>query len=60
MKPIHWIVVLAVVLLLFGAPKLPELARSLGKSMRILKEETTALTQSDNADKPAEDEGQSK
>lgn len=60
MKPIHWIVVLAVVLLLFGAPKLPELARSLGKSMRILKEETTALTQADNADKPAEDEGQNK
>ena len=35
--------VLVVVLLLFGAPKLPELARSLGKSMRILKEETKAL-----------------
>jgi sec-independent protein translocase protein TatA len=40
------IVILAVVLLLFGAPKLPELARSIGKSMRILKEETQELTKS--------------
>ncbi len=35
----HLILVLAVVLLLFGAPKLPALARSLGQSMRILQKE---------------------
>lgn len=40
----HIIVLLVVVLLLFGAPRLPELARSIGKSMNILKEETKALS----------------
>ena len=43
----HIVVLLIVVLLLFGAPRLPELARSLGKSLRILKEETKALTSDD-------------
>ncbi len=43
----HIVVLLIVVLLLFGAPKLPELARSVGKSLRILKEETKALTSDD-------------
>jgi len=51
MKPIHVVVVLVVVLILFGAPKLPEFARSLGKSLRILKEEAKALT-SDDETKP--------
>jgi len=44
----HIVVLLIVVLLLFGAPKLPELARSVGKSLRILKEETKALTSDDD------------
>lgn len=35
----HLIVVLFLVLLLFGAPKLPALAKSLGQSMNILKKE---------------------
>lgn len=43
----HIVVLLVVVLLLFGAPRLPDLARSLGKSLRILKEETKALTSDD-------------
>jgi len=33
------LVILFIVLLLFGAPKLPALARSLGQSMKILKKE---------------------
>lgn len=33
------IVILFIILLLFGAPKLPGLAKSLGQSMRILKKE---------------------
>lgn len=37
------IVILVIILLLFGAPKLPELARSVGKSLRILKDETKSL-----------------
>ncbi|MGV9268965.1 Sec-independent protein translocase subunit TatA [Kitasatospora sp. NPDC003701] len=43
LEPWHLLVVLAVVILLFGSKKLPEMARGLGKSMRILKAETKAL-----------------
>lgn len=35
----HFLIILFVVLLLFGAPKLPGLARSLGQSMKIFKSE---------------------
>ena len=45
MRPIHWIIVLIVVLVLFGAQKLPDLARSIGKSAKILKEEMNDLSQ---------------
>jgi len=37
------IIIFVAVLILFGAPKLPEFARSLGKSMRIFKEEAHKL-----------------
>lgn len=51
------IIIAIVVILLFGAPKLPELARSLGKSMKILKEETKSLSDSDKKDAAADDKG---
>ena len=35
----HLLLVLAIVLLLFGAPRLPALAKSLGQSMKIFKSE---------------------
>lgn len=35
----HLVIILAIVLLLFGAPKLPGLARSVGQSMRIFRAE---------------------
>ncbi len=35
----HALIVLAVIVLIFGAAKLPALARSLGQSVRILKSE---------------------
>ena len=35
----HLLIILAVILLLFGAAKLPALARSVGQSMRIVKAE---------------------
>ena len=35
----HALIILAVILLLFGAAKLPALAKSVGQSVRILKDE---------------------
>lgn len=48
------IVILFIVLLLFGAPKLPALARSLGQSMKILKKEVSTDSKDDasNAEAP--------
>ncbi len=39
----HLIIILVVVLLLFGYKRLPDAARSLGKSMRIFKSEVETL-----------------
>jgi sec-independent protein translocase protein TatA len=41
--PGHWAVLAVVMILLFGAKKLPDTARSLGKSMRIFKAELGEL-----------------
>ncbi|MFC6238505.1 twin-arginine translocase TatA/TatE family subunit [Longivirga aurantiaca] len=41
-KPAFWIVLL-IVLLLFGAKRLPDLARGVGRSLRIFKAETDGL-----------------
>ena len=35
----EWIIILAIVLLLWGAPKLPGLAKSMAQSLRIFKKE---------------------
>lgn len=46
----HMLIILAIVLLLFGAPKLPGLARSVGQSMRIFKSEVKTLKDDDSTD----------
>ncbi|MEU2871056.1 Sec-independent protein translocase subunit TatA [Streptomyces olivoreticuli] len=43
LEPWHILVVVLVVVVLFGSKKLPDTARALGKSMRILKSETKAM-----------------
>ena len=43
----HLLIILAVILLLFGAPKLPQLARSVGQSMRIFKSEVKTMKDED-------------
>ena len=48
-QPIHWILVAIVVLLLFGANKLPDLARSMGRSARIFKSEVKEMREEDEA-----------
>ncbi|MEV6650585.1 Sec-independent protein translocase subunit TatA [Streptomyces sp. NPDC051219] len=46
------ILILVVIILLFGAKKLPDMARSLGKSARILKSEAKAM-KSEGGQQPA-------
>ncbi|QZT65218.1 Sec-independent protein translocase subunit TatA [Mycolicibacterium austroafricanum] len=56
LQPWHWVIVIAVFVLLFGAKKLPDAARSLGKSMRIFKSEIKEMqadSQSAKPDQPA-------
>ncbi|KOV51092.1 preprotein translocase subunit TatA [Streptomyces sp. AS58] len=48
------ILILVVVMLLFGAKRLPGMARSFGQSLRILKSETQAMRK-DHADEPQAD-----
>ena len=50
----EWGVILIVVLLLFGAKRLPDAARGLGRSLRILKAETKGLH--DDTDDTDDDE----
>jgi sec-independent protein translocase protein TatA len=49
----HFLIILVVILLLFGAPKLPLLARSLGQSMKIFKSEIKSDTPEAPADSSA-------
>lgn len=43
------LIIAAVILLLFGAKKLPDMARSLGRSARILKAETRGMREDEAA-----------
>jgi sec-independent protein translocase protein TatA len=42
LSPWHWAIVIIVLVVLFGARRLPDAARSLGRSARILKSELRA------------------
>lgn len=43
----QWLLILAVILLLFGAAKLPALAKSIGQSARVFKGEMKAMKDED-------------
>ncbi|WP_404313362.1 twin-arginine translocase TatA/TatE family subunit [Agrococcus terreus] len=47
----HWWIILIIVVLIFGATKLPALARSIGQSVNILKTEVKGS----KGDEPASD-----
>ena len=49
LKGWEWLIIVALILLLFGAKRLPDAARGLGRSLRIFKAETKGL-----AEKPAD------
>ena len=46
--PTEILLILAVIILLFGAKKLPELARGSGRALRIFKAETKGLLDDDD------------
>jgi sec-independent protein translocase protein TatA len=57
LKPWHIILLVVVLVLLFGAKRLPGAARSLGRSLRIIKAETKGLIdepEPDDLDEKAE------
>jgi sec-independent protein translocase protein TatA len=47
LKPWHIIVIVLLLVVLFGAKRLPDAARSLGRSLRIFKAETKNLMEDD-------------
>jgi sec-independent protein translocase protein TatA len=53
LSPWHWAILAVVVILLFGAKKLPDAARSLGKSMRIFKSELREMQTENKAETSA-------
>ena len=53
LSPWHWAILAVVVILLFGAKKLPDAARSLGKSMRIFKSELREMQSENKSDASA-------
>jgi sec-independent protein translocase protein TatA len=49
-QPVHWVILLILAGLLFGGyKKLPEMARSAGRSMRVFKTELKGLSDDDEA-----------
>ena len=53
-KPSHIIFLLIVVILLFGYKKLPDIARSVGQSMKVFKKEVKELRDDDSKDPQAQ------
>ncbi|WP_194827479.1 Sec-independent protein translocase subunit TatA [Nocardia sp. XZ_19_231] len=49
----HWLIVAAVFVLFFGAKRMPDAARGLGRSLRIFKSEVSQM-QSEDADAASE------
>jgi len=52
LSPWHWAIVIIALVVLFGARRLPDAARSLGRSARILKSELRANDDAPPAEPP--------
>jgi sec-independent protein translocase protein TatA len=53
LKGWEWLIIVALILLLFGAKRLPDAARGLGRSLRIFKAETKGLADDAKGTTPA-------
>jgi sec-independent protein translocase protein TatA len=51
--PMHWLIILVVVLILFGGRKIPELMRGLGEGVRGFKEGMHGNSQAQSTTPPA-------
>lgn len=54
-EPIHILILVIVILLIFGAPKLPMIAKNIGKSLKVFKSEVDDL-RGDKGEKDSEGE----
>jgi sec-independent protein translocase protein TatA len=54
LQPWHWLILIVVIVLLFGSKRLPDAARSLGKSMRIFKSEVKELQNEGKTETPVQ------
>ncbi|MFI6367920.1 Sec-independent protein translocase subunit TatA [Nocardia sp. NPDC050630] len=45
----HWLIIAAVFVMFFGAKRMPDAARSLGRSLRIFKSEVSQMQSESNA-----------
>jgi sec-independent protein translocase protein TatA len=52
-SPIHWLIVLAVIVLLFGGKRIPELMRGMGEGIRNFKEGMRSDTSNSAPQNPA-------
>lgn len=53
LSPMHWLIVVGVLALLFGARRLPDVARSVGQSARLFKGEMKGLATDDGSPLPS-------
>lgn len=49
----EWIIILVIVVLIWGAPKLPGMAKSLGQSLRIFRKEMKNMNDDKTSEKDA-------
>lgn len=60
-KPSHIIVLLIILIIVFGASKLPDIAKNLGKSAKVLKKEMKELTDEEQpSPKPSDSDQEDK
>jgi sec-independent protein translocase protein TatA len=52
-EPSHWAIVILVLVLLFGGKRLPDMARSVGRSMRIFKSEVNEMKNDGKDSRPS-------
>ncbi|MFC7406711.1 Sec-independent protein translocase subunit TatA [Georgenia alba] len=52
-QPSHIIILVLVIVLIFGATKLPDIARSVGQSLKVFKKEVKELRDDDSGDSEA-------